>query len=315
MTVCVAALCRWNYNPFKSSDDWGTVAITASDRMITFGDVQYEPSQTKVAEMSQHTMLLIAGDYALHSEAIIRTREGLARQPAAPPRDIALAYGRQIQAIKRRHAEDMYLAPLGLNTDLLMAQQREMTEHSMSFLMQQMQEYRGEDVEALIVGTHEGHATIYHIDGRGSVTCMDDVGFAAIGSGAWHTRSLLMQNRYSNAWLFFPALALVFAAKRAADLSPGVGRETDIHIAYKTGTERLVEATHKKLQELYQEFVDARSALVENSVKSLIDFVLRSGATSHEQDKGQPPDDDKKIDGSSGSPTTEAAKKNEDRKD
>jgi 20S proteasome alpha/beta subunit len=278
VTVCIAALCKWNYAPKDKPEDWGMVAITASDRMITFGDVQYEPNQTKVAQMTKQTMLLISGDYALHSEAIRNAQRELMNRQNASPRDVALIYGRQMQAIKRRHAEDIYLAPLGLNTDLLAAQQKEMSDGLVSALVAQMQEYRGEEVDALIVGIENGHATIYHVDTRGTATCADDVGFAAIGIGAWHARSQLMQARYTNAALYYPALAAVYAAKKAADISPGVGTTTDIHIAFRGQTERLLPDTLQKLVELYDKYVVDRSALGAGAVESLINFVI-------EQDK------------------------------
>jgi 20S proteasome alpha/beta subunit len=278
VTVCIAALCKWNYAPKDKPEDWGTVAITASDRMITFGDVQYEPNQTKVAQMTRQTMLLISGDYALHSEAIRNAQRELVNRHNASPRDVALIYGRQMQTIKRRHAEDIYLAPLGLNTDLLNAQQKEMSDSLVSALVTQMQKYPGEEVDALIVGIEDGRATIYHVDTRGTATCADDVGFAAIGIGAWHARSQLMQARYTNGALYYPALAAVYAAKKAADISPGVGTTTDIHIAFRDQTERLLPETLQKLVELYDKFVIDRSALGAGAVDSLITFVI-------EQDK------------------------------
>lgn len=140
VTVCIAALCRWNYSSGDKPDDWGVVAITASDRMITFGDVQYEPNQTKVANFSRNVMLLISGDYALHSEAIKTTMKDLAGRQNVLPRDVALMYGRAMQAIKRRHAEDIYLAPIGLNTDTLFAQQKEMSDSLTSALINQLQD-------------------------------------------------------------------------------------------------------------------------------------------------------------------------------
>jgi hypothetical protein len=85
VTVCIAALCRWNYRSASEPEDWGFVAIAASDRMITSGDVQYEPNQTKVAQMTQRTMLLIAGDYSLHSEAIRATQRQLESNRDASP--------------------------------------------------------------------------------------------------------------------------------------------------------------------------------------------------------------------------------------
>jgi hypothetical protein len=224
---------------------------------------------------------------------------------------VALVYGRAIQAIKRRHAEDIYLAPLGLNTDLLSAQQKEMSDSLMSALVSQMQEYRGEDIEALVVGVDRGNATIHHVDARGSVTCADDVGFAAIGIGAWHARSQLMQNGYTGTWLYFPALAAIFAAKKAADVSPGVGSTTDIHIAFRDQTERLEPKTAAKVVELYDKFVADRTQLAQKAVNSLIEFVIEQGANKNEQGKGQPAGRDAQADAGVAADAAEATQRNE----
>jgi 20S proteasome alpha/beta subunit len=311
VTVCIAALCRWNYVPKGKKDDWGKVAITASDRMITFGDVQYEPNQTKVAQMTKKTALLIAGDYALHSEAIRNTVRDIGGREDVTPRDVALMYGRAIQNIKRRHAEDMYLAPLGLNTDLLMAQQTEMSDSLVSALVSQMQEYRGDEVEALIVGMEDGRATIYHVDSRGTATCADDVGFAAIGAGAWHARSALMQSRYTNNFFYYPALAAVYAAKKAADISPGVGSTTDIHIAFREQTERLLPRTYDKLAELYDKYIVDREKLSQEAVSSLLNFIIKQGSTTDEQGKTQPAGGDAPTNESANDPTSETPRGNE----
>lgn len=311
MTVCVAALCRWNYGGGGDKpDDWGTVAITASDRMITFGDVQYEPNQTKTAQITPNTVILIAGDYALHSEAIKETLVNVGDR-IPKPSDVALRYGRAIQAIKRRHAEDIYLAPLGLNTDLLSAQHGEMSDALASTLVAQMQNYQGEDVEALVVGSDRGNAEIYHVDNKGTVTCANDVGFAAIGSGAWHARSQLMQAGYTNSFLYFYALAAVFRAKKAADTSPGVGTRTDIQLVFRNSIERLDPETNDKLHEVYEQYCLDHSALTVKAVDSLIDFVIeRKPKVPNEQNKEQP-GGDAKANGCDVAPSPEAARSDE----
>lgn len=277
MTVCVAVLCTLNYAEPGDPPDIRLVAMTASDRMITSGDVQYEPNQTKVAEMTRHTLLLIAGDYSLHTEAIRSTKIELLNRPEASPNDIALIYGRTIQAIKRRQAEDTYLAPLGLNNDLLMAQQKEMSDYIVEKLVAQMQNYRGEDVEALVVGVddkRDGNGAIYHVDNFGSVSCADDIGFAAIGSGAWHARSQLMVTGYTPHINYFRALPMVHAAKKAADISPGVGNYTDINLIFRSGFERLMPETYDKLEELYRDVTEKRAQITSEASKALYDFVV-----------------------------------------
>jgi hypothetical protein len=319
VTVCVAVLCHYNYADKGEPDDWGLVAVTASDRMITFGDIQYEPNQQKVALFFKHkTLLLIAGDYSLHSEAIKTTQRDLADRPKATPHDIALAYGRTIQAIKRRYAEDIYLAPLGLNTDLLMAQQREMSADISDKLITQMQKFKGEDVEALVVGIEEkpsGSATIYHVDTSGSVSCADDVGFAAIGSGAWHASSYLMQSGYSNRVFYYRAISSAFIAKKAADISPGVGANfVDVNVLFRSGPERLVVEQHDKLEEIYKDYAAKRGALVSVAEQALIDFVIESGEAK-ENERIQGPGKDAEANGGAASDASKAARSDEGPKD
>jgi hypothetical protein len=86
------------------------------------------------------------------------------------------------------------------------------------------------------------------VDTGGSVNCCDDVGFAAIGIGAWHAKSRLMQGGYINNMFFAPALAVLYAAKKAAEIAPGVGRATDIQIVLREGHFPLWDHVHKPLE-------------------------------------------------------------------
>ena len=92
VTVCIAALFRW---PYPNGEGYAALAIT--DRMITFGDVQYEPSQTKVANVTSNIILMIAGDYSVHSQAIRRTLARFKGDQKAAPEQVAAFYGRAIQ--------------------------------------------------------------------------------------------------------------------------------------------------------------------------------------------------------------------------
>ncbi len=155
MTVCIATLFRWNYATLTDPQP-GIAALVVTDRMITAGDVQYEPQQTKIAEITPYTLLVIAGDYSLHSQAVKATLLRFREERTASPENIARFYGKQIQTIKVREAEDLYLAPLGLNTDTFLAQQKEMAPHLSSHLAEQLQAYQGQEVDALVVGSRRG---------------------------------------------------------------------------------------------------------------------------------------------------------------
>ena len=208
--------------------------------MITAGDVQYEPRQTKYARITPKILIVIAGDYSMHSQGIKKTMAHFRLSASATPEDVAIYYGRSIQALKLKEAEDFFLAPLGLNSDSFLAQQKDMAPHFVSLLTEQMQGYRGEEAEALVVGSCNGLIDIYGVDTKGVIACYNDVGFAAIGSGAWHAKSRLMQAGYVNTTTFAGALSFTYAAKKASEISPGVGPNTDIMLVFRDNYEVFV---------------------------------------------------------------------------
>jgi 20S proteasome alpha/beta subunit len=288
VTVCIAALFRWNYGTLAASK-YETAALVLTDRMITAGDVQYEPQQTKVAQITPRIVLVIAGDYSLHSQAIKATMQHFQSNANASPKNVATYYGTQIQTIKAREAESLYLAPLGLNSDTFLAQQREMAEHLATTLTEQMQSYRGEDVEALIIGSGGDYVQLYGVDTKGIVSCFDDVGFAAIGSGAWHARSRLMQARYTNTQRFSRIAALTYAAKKTAELAPGVGAHTDITLVLKDHVETLREDVTKELRRLYAAYLPKLAALGSEFVDEFQAYISKpSLQVADEEPKGLP---------------------------
>ena len=276
VTICVAVLFQWNYAPPGSATpSWGPAALTASDRKITAGDVEYEPQQLKVAFLNQRALILISGDYAFHTEAILATQRQVQSKPDLSPENIALNYGRTIQSIKRRHAEDLILAPLGMNTDTFVAQQRELSEGFVERITSQLQNYVGEEVEALVVAGDGKDVFIYSIDTRGAVICLNDVGFAAIGGGAWHAKSRLMQAGYVNRNNFPLALPAIFAAKKAAEVAPGVGKSTDIYLVLRDTIDPLRPDVAAKLPEFYEEYQLARAELEKKLTTTLHEFMMK----------------------------------------
>jgi hypothetical protein len=289
VTVCIATLFTWNYAEVGKPRRTGIGAITASDRMITAADVQYEPQQQKIAFFGQ-TMVLVAGDIGIHSLAIQETLKEL-RGRELKPHDIALIYGRAIQGINRRHAENEILAPLGLNTDTFQAQQKDLSEGFVNMVASQLQNRRPIDTEALVVGSDGENVHIYTIDAYGGDTCLDGVAFGAIGIGAWHAKSRLMQVGHTSTRVLAPSLAAIFAAKKNAEIAPGVGSSTDINIVLKDAIFPLWERARPEIETLYKKYTAETSALGDRMVAELQEFI----------DKPKQADqDDKTGEGSSG---------------
>ena len=136
MTVCIAGLFRWNYGTLTSQRP-EAAALVITDRMITAGDVQYEPQQTKIGSITPLTILVISGDYSVHTQAVKSTAKHFNKNPNASPHDIATFYGREIQRIKLKEAEDLFLAPMGLNADTFLAQQKDMAPETLCLMAAQ----------------------------------------------------------------------------------------------------------------------------------------------------------------------------------
>jgi hypothetical protein len=272
-------LFRWNYGT-KEAPVLGTAGIAISDRKITTLDVEYEPSYLKLGFITPRALVLVAGDFAFQSEAVRATIKQIGGKIDTSPQNIALVYAQALQAIKRRHAEDLYLAPLGLNTDTFLAQQRDLSDGFVEEITYQLQNFKGHEVEGLVVAADGENTHIYAVDDAGSINCLDDLGFGAIGIGAWHAQSRLMQWGYVNAVSFGPALAAAFAAKRAAESAPCVGTTTDIHIVFKQAIEALRPDVATKMSELYENYKNNRAALETKIVQELQSFIDNLGSVS-----------------------------------
>src|SRR6266853_1595139 len=73
VTVCIAAICE------------NGKLIGASDRMLTAGDIQFEPQQSKLVQLTSSMVAMIAGDSALQAEILYGVREEVARKIDADP--------------------------------------------------------------------------------------------------------------------------------------------------------------------------------------------------------------------------------------
>jgi hypothetical protein len=221
VTVCIASLFNWNYG----NDELARVAITASDRQITAGDIEYEPHQTKTCFLTPRVLILIAGDYATHSEAILTLQRKLLGKPESDVGVIAELYASFIRSINARWASQTYLSPLGLDQESFLSRHHEFEPNLVGRLADQLQSYQGPHTEAIIVGTDEISTHVYCVGADSKVRCYNDVGFVAIGIGSWHAKSQLMRYPYSSQWRYPTVLTATYAAKKAAEIAPGVGQK------------------------------------------------------------------------------------------
>jgi 20S proteasome alpha/beta subunit len=263
MTMCLAATCMLGDNP---------MVVAASDRMITFGDIEFEPPQAKVYELSNSIVMLIAGDAAIMTE-IARRASG--RVNTIIEANIGWVFvevaanivGRVIADHRRDVTERLYLEPFGLTHARFLERQATFAPAWVQKVNDQVLGYVPE-IQCIVTGLDTSGAHIYTVDGRGELTCHDAAGFAAIGSGSRHAQSVMMFAGHTKHNAFGDAVFLTYSAKRESEVSPGGGAATDMFIIPQLGGySQLAQEALAPLLSLYDEMKatqrDARNRATE----------------------------------------------------
>jgi hypothetical protein len=160
-----------------------------------------------------------------------------------------------------------------LNTDTLQAQQKDFSESFVNTIMSRLQNRRPVDTEALVVGSDGENAQIYLVDAYGNDTCLDGVGFGAIGIGGWHAKSRMMQAGHVSSRVFPTTLAVLYTAKKNSEIAPGVGKNTDMHVVLKDGVFPLWDHVPPELGRLYSKYMEELSKLGESLITELDNFM------------------------------------------
>lgn len=279
MTVCIAALINFIY----ADNALGRAVIAVTDRMLTAGDIEYEPPQFKVAFLRKRIVVLIAGDITVHSEVVNYVQRSLAANPEDDVETVADLYANNIRKLRTKRAAIEYLAPLGLDIASFMSKQKDMLPQIAYDIANQLQAYRL-DVEALVVGCNDDlSAHVFHVDGAGDKTYQHDINFAAIGIGAGHARSQFMFSRYPKIINLYRALPILYTAKRRAEVAPGVGKESDWLLITRDGWSFIQPEVIAELDKAYGEFEVATTAKLAE-VEERIAATFRAVASKTPQD-------------------------------
>jgi hypothetical protein len=120
VTVCIAARS-------------GSLVMGASDRMLTSGDIQFEPPLTsKLTVLTTSLGVLQAGDAAFHSEIMWGVVGEVQDRIKAEPTnwwlasEVAKLYVKYRNLAKRNRAEAAILAPLGLDIETFRRNQHQL---------------------------------------------------------------------------------------------------------------------------------------------------------------------------------------------
>jgi hypothetical protein len=277
MTICIAAIYR--------EPAWGHGILTASDRMLTsiaLG-VEYEPGgQGKWALVTPRVMVMVADDLDIHTE-VIRQIHAYIRDAKTPPTtyDIARKYSDYLVGLKSERAVRYALGSnYGFSAEQFAKLQNMMDQNVVARLNQDIQDYEQRiNAQAIITGCDEDNSChIYHVDPQGNAHIYDDVGFLCIGAGRNQANTQFLQHGYSNRWLFHAALLLVYAAKKSAETSPGVGLSTDMSHISGDRPFGLPQIVFDTVSNIYVKYDKRRKALEQKAALELYNTLLRNAA-------------------------------------
>ncbi len=161
MTVCIAAKCG------------GGLIIGAADRMLTAGDIQFQPEAPKIFPITTSIVIMIAGDASLQAEIIQRVASDVNARIIEEPdnwwnvADVAELYYKYYTQARLKRAEGDLLAPLGLSAETFFEKQKVMDTELVKQIATELINYEIPGVEAICFGVDPTGSHIYIVGKEG----------------------------------------------------------------------------------------------------------------------------------------------------
>ena len=225
MTVCIAALF-----------DNGNGAVLASDRMITANiPIGYEfenDEASKIQPLNDNAYVLSAGDVLFADQIVRSSRAIVANTGQEFVGGIAEIVKNAYKSFRMSYIIERYLEPRGLALDSYYSNHQSLNPYVIQEVDQAMMNHHI-GVELIVVGPTGSGYGIYVITNPGMATCVDAIGFTAIGSGSPHVTYSLLGATYKKSLGKSDVKDLVIRAKEISEVAPGVGKQTSIHVLPK----------------------------------------------------------------------------------
>jgi hypothetical protein len=211
VTVCIAARA-------------GQFVFGTTDRMLTAGDVQFEPpAAAKTLLVSNSIFVMTAGDSGFQGQILTLVLKEVGERILQNPaewwlvRDVADVYIKYYNQIRKKRAADALLNPLYLDEHSFIANQNLINDRLLNDTARELLNFRMPSVSAIFAGHDPVGPHIYVVSESDAnsleANCLDGIGFAAIGSGGRHASSQIMFARH--AWNAPMAETLFLTGSRA----------------------------------------------------------------------------------------------------
>jgi hypothetical protein len=310
LTVCIAAICNFKNTIFG-----------ACDRMMTSGDIEFEPDLPKISESPPVNMwdnanpkiyvattsmvFMTAGDSGLQTEIMadvmidIRDRTLRELKKWLDVKDAVESYLEAYNKAKAARVRDTVLIPRGLDANTFISRQSEMRSEFILETTRQIHRCEADfrdmyGVETIITGIDNSGSHIYAILKSSSgdhVTCCDSIGFAAVGIGGRHAESQFMMAGHNPPSNRDETLLLTYMAKKRSEVAPGVGRGTDMFtIGPMLGSvsmlENIPDFDMKRINSIYKKMEQEQAKRFKAAKKKTKEYIAEMFA-SREQAKQQ----------------------------
>lgn len=242
MTVCIAALCRTNDQP---------CAVVATDRMVTQpGFMEFEHTGSKMIELTRRAAVMVAGSTL---DGMRLVTDAAATDLFEDIADIAAELGCRY-AVARTGRTAQILGTHGLTFESFHQMHGSLNPQAVMTLEGALEAF-DLGVELLLAGV-DGSGAHIHTNGNpgGGNQRHDPIGWAAIGIGAPHVVTSMAALGHSASEEYKQTLFKVYASKRAAEVAPGVGRETEMALISAEGIKRLGSAVLERLALIYDDY-------------------------------------------------------------
>lgn len=278
MTICIAAISENN------------VLIGASDRMLTAGDMQYEPERPKILPLTKAIYLMTAGDISIHSRLYTSVSNIVNSRILEEPdnwwnvQDVAELYSQAYLSLKNNVAHKEILSPLGLDWTSWIADQTKMSSDFIQRTESKLSMHEIGDAYTIIVGLDSPtkqedrlvfQPHIYTVMNE-SIMCNDAAGFSVIGSGYQHAQSHLMFTGHTPQKGIIETLMSTYQAKRKAEFAPGIGLGTDMfYLDDYSGCIKVRESMIEKLKNIYDDSMQSIDEIYRAGEKQLGDHLTK----------------------------------------
>lgn len=251
MTVCIGAIC-----------ESGKAIVVAADRMYTSSpplNLEFETDESKIERIGRSCMALAAGGVADVTEVVAAVLRELGGNEAPEISKVVSALKAGYIAHRAKKVNEAIVLPM-LGQDFAgflsrggslpnYLQVQPATYQQIIVMSQQFN--MGLDI--LAAGIDSTGAYIAQISHPGTSYMLDKLGYGAVGSGAIHAITKLNLSGQTVRRKLAPTLYAVFAAKKAAEVAPGVGTITDVGTIVQTKGFRLCsKEVLSELESIYQ---------------------------------------------------------------